>query len=76
MASREYSTSGKSDQGQCGPVVASGANTRLQSNGQLIIAPLMKPKVSLASLLSQVTENNRHHKVDTGPAVGGRNQSS
>jgi SEC-C motif len=31
----------------------------------------MKPKASLASLLSQVTENNRHHEVDTGPAVGG-----
>lgn len=40
-------------------------------NGRLIIAPLVKPKVSLESLLSQVTENNTHHEVDTGPAVGG-----
>ena len=31
----------------------------------------MKPKASLSSLLAQVTENNRHPEVDTGPAVGG-----
>ena len=40
-------------------------------DGRLIITPLVKPKASLASLLSQVTEKNKHHEIDTGPAVGG-----
>lgn len=30
----------------------------------------MKSRVSLPRLLSQVTNDNKHHEVDTGPAVG------
>lgn len=40
-------------------------------DGRLIIVPVVKPKVSLERLLSQVTEKNKHHEVDTGAAVGG-----
>ncbi len=39
-------------------------------NGRLIVAPVIEPKASLEQLLSQVTEKNKHHEVDTGPAVG------
>jgi antitoxin MazE len=39
-------------------------------DGKLIIAPLAKPELSLEHLLAQVTEDNLHGEVDTGPAVG------
>ncbi len=39
-------------------------------DGRLIVAPIIRPKASLEQLLSQVTEKNKHHEVDTGPAVG------
>jgi antitoxin MazE len=38
---------------------------------QLVVVPVLKPKLSLDALLSQVTEANLHGEVDTGPAVGG-----
>jgi antitoxin MazE len=37
--------------------------------GRLIIAPA-KAGMDLAHLLSQVTEQNRHGEVNSGPAVG------
>lgn len=40
-------------------------------DGKLIVVPFEKPKFTLKQLLSQVTEENLHHEVDTGPAVGG-----
>jgi antitoxin MazE len=40
------------------------------ADGKLIIAPAAKPKLTLKQLLSKVTEENLHHEVDTGPAVG------
>jgi len=40
------------------------------ADGKLIIAPVAKPKLTLKQLLSKVTEENLHHEVDTGPAVG------
>lgn len=39
-------------------------------DGKLVIAPVVKRKVTLAKLLAQVTDENIHHEVDTGSAVG------
>lgn len=39
-------------------------------DGKLIVMPTVKPKFTLKQLLAQVTEENLHHEVDTGPAVG------
>ena len=39
--------------------------------GKLIVSPLHRVKYSLGHLLAQVTEENVHNEVDTGPAVGG-----
>lgn len=39
-------------------------------NGKLIIEPVVEPDVTLKQLLAQVTEDNVHHEVDSGPAVG------
>jgi antitoxin MazE len=38
--------------------------------GKLVIVPVVKPEATLKQLLAQVTEDNLHHEVDTGPAVG------
>ena len=40
-------------------------------DGTLIVSPLRQPIVTLADLLKDVTEQNLHHEVETGPAVGG-----
>jgi antitoxin MazE len=40
-------------------------------NGGLVIVPSDKPKFTLRQLLAQVTEENLHHEIDTGAAVGG-----
>ncbi len=39
-------------------------------DGKLVIAPVVKRKVTLARLLAQVTDENIHHEVDTGSAMG------
>lgn len=39
-------------------------------DGKLVIEPISKPALTLEQLLSQVTEDNIHHEVDTGPAMG------
>lgn len=39
--------------------------------GKLIVVPAHEPKFTLKQLLSQVTEENLHQEVNTGPAVGG-----
>lgn len=39
-------------------------------NGQLVIAPATEIPLSLEQLLEQVTEENMHDEVTTGPAVG------
>lgn len=38
---------------------------------QLVVVPLLKPAFNLEALLAQVTADNRHAEVFTGPAVGG-----
>jgi antitoxin MazE len=38
--------------------------------GKLIVEPLARPKLSLDQLLAQVTEQNLHREVETGPAIG------
>jgi len=37
----------------------------------LVIAPVVKPAFDLTQLLAQVTAENLHREVDSGPAVGG-----
>ena len=37
----------------------------------LVVTPIRKPALSLDALLAQVTANNLHSEVQTGPAVGG-----
>ena len=39
--------------------------------GKLLISPSAQQGLTLESLLAQVTEENLHRVVDTGPAVGG-----
>ncbi|MFC1861036.1 AbrB/MazE/SpoVT family DNA-binding domain-containing protein [Chloroflexota bacterium] len=38
--------------------------------GKLVITPLPTPQLSLEQLLAEITEENVHHEVDTGPALG------
>jgi antitoxin MazE len=40
------------------------------ADGKLIIAPITKSKLTLKQLLAQVTDENLHHEVETGPALG------
>ena len=40
------------------------------ANGKLVVTPVAKSKRTLRQLLAQVTEDNLHHEVDTGAAVG------
>ncbi len=39
-------------------------------DGKLMLEPVMQPKYTLEQLLADVTEDNLHHEVDTGSAVG------
>ena len=39
-------------------------------DGKLVIAPGAKSRPTLRQLLAQITKDNRHSEVDTGPAVG------
>lgn len=38
--------------------------------GKLLLEPIIEPKYSLEQLLADVTEDNLHHEVETGSAVG------
>ena len=40
------------------------------ADGKLVIAPIAKSKLTLKQLLAQVTDENMHHEVETGPAQG------
>jgi antitoxin MazE len=40
------------------------------ADGKIVVTRLAKPELSLEHLLSKVTEDNLHHEVDTGSAVG------
>jgi antitoxin MazE len=39
-------------------------------NGAIVVRPRSQPSYSLADLLAQVTDENRHPATDWGPAVG------
>lgn len=39
-------------------------------DGRLVVAPVVKQKLTLEKLLSQVTDQNLHHEIDTGTAIG------
>jgi len=39
-------------------------------DGRLIVAPVTEPPMTLERLLEQITEDNIHREVDTGPAIG------
>jgi len=38
--------------------------------GKLVVVPVTESPPTLEQLLENVTEENRHHEVDTGPAIG------
>lgn len=51
--------------------VEAGAEVDLAvSNGDLILRPRRRTRYRLADLLRQVTAENIHEEIDTGPAVG------
>lgn len=39
-------------------------------DGKIILSPVVKPALTLESLLAEVTEENVHHEIDMGPAAG------
>jgi len=39
-------------------------------HGQLVIVPIVEPALTLEHLLAQVTDENLHGEIETGPAVG------
>ena len=39
-------------------------------DGRLVIAPVVEPAFTLEGLLAQVSEDNLHGEIETGPAVG------
>jgi antitoxin MazE len=39
-------------------------------DGKLVISPVAKSKLTLKQLLAQITDENLHHEVETGPAQG------
>ena len=39
-------------------------------DGRLVIAPVVEPVLTLEHLLAQVTEDNLHGEIESGPAVG------
>jgi len=39
-------------------------------DGSLVIEPAAEPPITLESLLAQVTEDNLHAEMETGPAIG------
>jgi antitoxin MazE len=40
------------------------------ADGKLVIAPIAKSRLTLKQLLAQVTDENLHHEIETGPAQG------
>ena len=39
-------------------------------DGKLIVTPVSQPKPTLEQLLAEITKDNLHNEVDTGPAAG------
>ena len=39
-------------------------------DGKLVVVPIAEPPLTLDQLLEQVTEDNVHHEIDTGPEMG------
>lgn len=39
-------------------------------DGKLVVTPAIESMLTLEHLLAQVTEDNLHREVDTGPAMG------
>ncbi len=39
-------------------------------DGKIVIFPVEEPQPTLEELLAEVTEENRHSEIDSGPAVG------
>ncbi|HUV93601.1 MAG TPA: AbrB/MazE/SpoVT family DNA-binding domain-containing protein [Anaerolineae bacterium] len=39
-------------------------------DGRLVIVPVVEPAFTLEGLLAQVSEDNLHGEIETGPAVG------
>ena len=39
-------------------------------NGSLLVAPIIKPELTLRQLLSKVTPENIQHEIESGPSTG------
>ena len=54
--------------------IGAGENSKAElsvEHGKLVLRPVPDvPHFELDQLLAQITEENRHHEVETGPAVG------
>ena len=49
----------------------SGAEVDLSlENGRLVITPLQESELQLSDLLAQITPENLHTEIETGPSVG------
>lgn len=42
-----------------------------EEQGRIVIEPVRPASFALAELIAGITADNRHARVDTGPAVGG-----
>jgi len=42
----------------------------LVSDGKLVITPLVESGFTLKGLLAKINNNNLHHEIDTGKAMG------
>ena len=59
----------KSLAGELGLSEASAVDVSV-ANGKLVIVPMFDPEATLEELLAQVTEDNLHGEIDTGPTTG------
>lgn len=54
---------------QAGVEAGSAVDLSLQ-DGELIVRPTREPKCDLAALLRDITDDNLHDEVETGPPLG------
>ena len=40
------------------------------TNGKILMSPTLPQEITLVSLIAQISNENVHHEVDTGPAIG------
>ena len=40
------------------------------TDGKILMSPTLPQEITLVSLIAQISNENVHHEVDTGPAIG------